>query len=82
MVLFIFYEDESMLWMDDYHGEYLDIELCYEIMDIHYVDTYAFEEGTGFRFYLGNDGLMYMCDYEGDEKRSDFSDFIVLKPMS
>lgn len=81
MLWFVFYDDESMLWMEDNQGEYLELELFYEIMDTHFIDTYPFEDGTGMRFYLGNDGLLYMCEYEGDENHSDFSDFYVLKPL-
>ena len=82
MLSFIFEEDNTLTMIEENQGESIKIDLQYEIMDIHYCDTYAFADGTGYRFYLGSDGLLYMCEYEGDESHSDFSDFYVLQPLA
>jgi len=82
MLSFTFNEDGTVSMVEDNQGAHTELNLQYEIMDIHYCNTYAFADGTGYRFYFGNDGLLYMCSYEADENLSDFSDFLVLKPLS
>ena len=82
MLSCIFKADNTLTMIEENQGESIEMGLQYEIMDIHYCDTYAFADGTGYRFYLGSDGFLYMCEYEGDEYHSDFSDFYVLKPLA
>ncbi len=78
----IFYPDNTLDIIAQ-SEEQSDLMLEYEIMDIHFCESYLNEDGYGYRFYLGNDGLIYMCLYgSGENAFPDISDFLVFAPAS
>lgn len=81
MVYVEFFADETYS-MKSVDGTTVDMETdYYEIMDIEYVDGYTDEWDTGWRFYYGDDGRLYVCLYEDmwDDTYPDVSDFIVFE---
>jgi hypothetical protein len=77
-----FYEDGTLKIFGDISGAEIEEEGKYEIIDVSYCDQTPDEEGSGFRFYLGIDDLIYACYYYSEAFINvEITDFIVLAPI-